>query len=90
MGLLFRGRYGIMKSRSYHLDYLNGFDYKSFSFIRRLKEDCCITFPQTALREMTSCLFSYAVVPECDRYDYLWEKGFWDVENRGRINENAN
>ena len=36
---------------------------------------------------MTSCLFSYAVVPECVRYDYLWEKGFWDVENRGKIND---
>ena len=58
-----------------------------YTDISRLEDDCHITFPQTALREMTSCLFSYAVVPECDRYDYLWKKGFWDVENRGRIND---
>ncbi|MCM1507237.1 MAG: hypothetical protein NC177_08910 [Ruminococcus flavefaciens] len=46
-----------------------------------------VVFPQTALREMASCLFSYAMIPESVRHEYSTIKGFWDVENRGKIND---
>lgn len=44
--------------------------------------------PQTALREMTSCLYSFAVLPESCRFEeYEIKKSFWDIENRGKIND---
>lgn len=52
----------------------------------RLAEECRVEFPQTALREMASCLFSYAVLSERARFPMLSEElvGFWQQENRGK------
>ncbi|MDE6781154.1 MAG: hypothetical protein K2J40_06830 [Ruminococcus sp.] len=58
-----------------------------YTDISSLAEERVVVFPQTALREMVSCLFSYAVIPESVRYEYLGLKGFWDIENRGKIND---
>lgn len=58
-----------------------------YTDISPLKEYDAVIFPQTALREMASCLFSYAIMPESIRYEYSELKGFWDVENRGKIND---
>lgn len=54
--------------------------------LSRLQEEHSVVFPQSALREMASCLFSYAVLPESVRYEYLGMKGFWDEQNRGAQN----
>ena len=58
-----------------------------YTDISSLAEEYEVVFPQTALREMVSCLFSYAIVPESVRYEYSYIKGFWDIENRGKIND---
>ena len=58
-----------------------------YTDISSLAEEYEVVFPQTALREMVSCLFSYAVIPESVRYEYSYIKGFWDIENRGKIND---
>ena len=44
--------------------------------------DNSMPFPQTALREMCSCLLSYCCVPEENRYQWNLETGFWDSEKR--------
>lgn len=44
--------------------------------------DNFMPFPQTALREMCSCLLSYCCVPEETRFQLRLESGFWDI-NRG-------
>ena len=54
-----------------------------------LKDKGYVVFPQTALREMASFLFSCAVMTESSRYSLdSWEMHtFWDAENRGRAND---
>lgn len=53
-----------------------------YTDMSRIEEDCEARFPQTALREMASCLFSYAVLPENSRFEICYD-GFRDKENRG-------
>ena len=45
-------------------------------------QDYSMPFPQTALREMCSCLLSYCCVPEENRYQWDLETGFWGIEKR--------
>ena len=45
-----------------------------------------IPFPQSALREMCSCLFSYAIFPESNRFLSEVECSYWDVAQRERDN----
>ena len=46
------------------------------------RHDNSMPFPQTALREMCSCLLSYCCVPEENRYQWDLDTGFWDIEKR--------
>lgn len=50
------------------------------------RHDNSMPFPQTALREMCSCLLSYCCVPEENRYQWDLETGFWDIEKREQRN----
>ena len=54
-----------------------------------LEDECYVVFPQTALREIASFLFSCAVMTENSRYPM--SSGdmytFWDEENRGKTND---
>lgn len=59
--------------------------YKDLS---ELYESSETEIPQTALREMTSCLYSFAVLPEACRFEeYELKKRFRDIENRGKVND---
>ncbi len=49
-------------------------------------EDIVIPFPQSALREMCSCLFSYAIFPESNRFLSEVECSYWDIAQREREN----
>lgn len=49
-------------------------------------QDYSMPFPQTALREMCSCLLSYCCVPEENRYQWDLETGFWGIEKREQRN----
>ena len=44
--------------------------------------DRFLPFPETALREICSCLFSYAMLPEDNRFLWNPENGFWDSVQR--------
>nr|DAG17468.1 MAG TPA: hypothetical protein [Caudoviricetes sp.] len=46
------------------------------------RHDNSMPFPQTALREMCSCLLSYCCVPEENRYQWNLETGFWESNER--------
>lgn len=48
--------------------------------------DNVMPFPQTALREMCSCLLSYCCVPEENRFQLRLESGFWDINQKSRQN----
>lgn len=57
-----------------------------YTDVSLLAEEYEVVFPQSALREMASCLFSYAVLPERNRFEYLDLCGYWDIEQRGKQN----
>lgn len=46
------------------------------------RHDNSMPFPQTALREMCSCLLSYCCVSEENRYQWNLETGFWESNER--------
>lgn len=58
--------------RNSWIDIINRYTNTSYSY-----DDFIIPFPQSALREMCSCLFSYSLLPE--EFDELYDKsGFWN------------
>lgn len=51
-----------------------------------LNKDFIIPLPQSALREICSSTFSYACLPEENRFADGTECGFWDIEQREKEN----
>ena len=45
-------------------------------------KETLIPFPQSALREMCSCLYSYGCSPESSRFRYAIQDSYWDTERR--------
>lgn len=45
-------------------------------------DETLIPLPQTALREMCSCLYSYLCVPESNRFEWDTKCGFWNIRQR--------
>lgn len=45
-------------------------------------EETLIPLPQTALREICSCLYSYGISPESSRFSYEIKNSYWDTARR--------
>lgn len=80
-------------NKSFHIFWFDGWDaapvrrswieiINRYGGTHYTEEDNLIFFPQTALREMCSCLLSYCCVPEENRYQLNLETGFWDSGKR--------
>jgi len=49
-------------------------------------EDFVIPFPQSALREICSCILSFSCTPEEYRFEWETDSGYWDSEQRAKDN----
>ena len=67
--------------RNSWIDIINRYLKTNYSY-----EDIIIPFPQSALREMCSCLFSNAIFPEDNRFLYEVESSYWDIQQREKDN----
>jgi len=67
--------------RNSWIDIINRYMNTNYNY-----NDLRIPFPQTALREMCSCLFSYGITPEDNRFLISVENGYWDKIQRNEQN----
>lgn len=67
--------------RNSWIDIINRYMDKNYS-----NEDRFIPFPQSALRELCSCLFSYGMTTEDDRFISDIEHGYWNDVQRNKKN----
>ncbi|MBQ6168623.1 MAG: hypothetical protein IJK30_01570 [Ruminococcus sp.] len=67
--------------RNSWIDIINRYMNTNYNY-----NDFRIPFPQTALREMCSCLFSYGITPEDNRFLISVENGYWDKIQRNEQN----
>lgn len=63
--------------RNSWIDIVNRYGKTAYSY-----EDIEMPVPQAALREMCSCLLSYACTPESNRFAWDVGSGFWDASAR--------
>ncbi|MCR5608759.1 MAG: hypothetical protein K6G26_06815 [Lachnospiraceae bacterium] len=52
-------------------------------------DDLIIPIPQSALREICSCLYSYICLPESNRFEHHIQCGFWDIKVREKEKGNS-
>lgn len=63
------------------IEIANRYSKKHYTF-----NDYIIPFPQSALREICSCILSFACTPEEYRFELETERGYWDIEQRTENN----